>query len=160
MFNNQKGFTLIELMIVVVIVAILAAIAYPSYRNYMERKDLDLAKQATLDLSKELERWKMRTFSYKGFTTTTQNVPSTGTVKYTISVFDLATGNELTSNQANGLGYVIIATRANPLTTQANNYDLLVTNTGLECKTTAKDKLVKGSVTSNSTTCPAGSQSW
>jgi prepilin-type N-terminal cleavage/methylation domain-containing protein len=31
----ERGFTLIELMIVVVVVAILAAIAYPSYNNYM-----------------------------------------------------------------------------------------------------------------------------
>lgn len=32
-----RGFTLIELMIVVAIVAILAAIAYPSYTNYVQR---------------------------------------------------------------------------------------------------------------------------
>ncbi|CAG4976564.1 pilin [Novilysobacter luteus] len=45
--KNQKGFTLIELMIVVAIIAILAAIALPAYQDYTARAQASEALTAT-----------------------------------------------------------------------------------------------------------------
>ncbi|WP_178090842.1 pilin [Plesiomonas shigelloides] len=51
----NKGFTLIELMIVVAIVAILAAIALPAYQSYTEKAKMTELMQASSPIKAALE---------------------------------------------------------------------------------------------------------
>ncbi|WP_109077843.1 pilin [Aggregatibacter kilianii] len=51
----KKGFTLIELMIVIAIVAILATVAVPSYQNYTKKAAVSELLQASAPLRSEVE---------------------------------------------------------------------------------------------------------
>jgi len=53
--QTQKGFTLIELMIVVAIIGVLAAIALPQYQNYVARSQVSRVMGETGSLKTILE---------------------------------------------------------------------------------------------------------
>lgn len=54
-FHLKKGFTLIELMIVIAIVAILATIAIPSYQNYTKKAAVSELLQASAPYRADVE---------------------------------------------------------------------------------------------------------
>ena len=62
--RQTKGFTLIELMIVVAIVAILAAIAIPTYQEQVRKGRRADAARAVGQLQLDMERWRGENPSY------------------------------------------------------------------------------------------------
>jgi type IV pilus assembly protein PilE len=68
MKNQQGGFTLIEIMIVVVVVSLLASVAYPSYRESVLKGKRTEGRAALMQLMQQEERYFSQNTSYIVFT--------------------------------------------------------------------------------------------
>jgi type IV pilus assembly protein PilE len=128
MYN--KGFTLIELMIVVAIIGILAAIAYPSYQNYKIRTHRTDAQAEMIAIGQSLSQYKATRGNYSNATIAriygNSVTPKQGTALY-----------DLTLNVTDSTWTLT----AEPIAVSGQKGDgaLTITHTGTQCWYKGKD---------------------
>ncbi|MGJ8681986.1 type IV pilin protein [Paraglaciecola sp.] len=74
--TQTRGFTLVELMVVVAIVGVLTMFAYPSYQGFIKSSNRATAQADLMSLGAAMERHKAASFTYKG---AAQSAADTGT---------------------------------------------------------------------------------
>ena len=88
--KKNRGFTLVELMVVVAIVAVLAAIVYPSYQNHLRKARRADAQTFMMDVANREQQYLLDARAYAtgsgALTSLNVTTPSTVATYYTVSV--------------------------------------------------------------------------
>lgn len=147
--NSTKGFTLIEVMIVVVVIGILAAIAIPSYQDYVRKAKLADAKAEILKAATKLQQHKARSYNFKGFDVADAEFSVDTLKNFNIEIVDGEGENKKLTETDIGRTFAI---RALPVD-DVQQYGLLITSTNVQC-------MNKASRLIDFTECGEGKENW
>lgn len=77
---HQRGFTLIELMVVVAILSLLASIAFPSYTSYVRKGVRRAAQAQMLDIANRQQQFLLANRTYVPYSGATPSITGSGYV--------------------------------------------------------------------------------
>lgn len=124
---KTRGFTLIELMIVVAIIAIIASVAYPSYTDSVQKTRRADAKAVLLGFAQAMERHFTENNSYLGAANAGGNTGSPGIYPSEAPIDGGTKFYDLTITAATATTFTL---RATPKGGQAGDGILEILNTG------------------------------
>lgn len=107
--NKQKGFTLIELMIVIAIIAILSAIGVPAWQNYLRKAALTDMLQTFLPFRTAVELCALERGGLESCNAGTSGIPVPKISRY-ISKMTVNAGTTVLSGQESLKGLTVTLT--------------------------------------------------
>lgn len=170
MLNSSKGFTLLELMVVLVIVAIFAAISIPSYQYFIAKTRKAQAQAEMLKISERLENYRSKQLTYAGYIPDNQNTgadqkgilnlpyaSSSSEYDYQIILQDINPPDSTKPSLEDatiGQGWKMVAIPNQTKNTALSKSDSLLLNSqGIKC-------ITSDLLTSSSDSCGTNSKEW